>query len=401
MDALFEDPVAVRLLEGLVVLGRLVLFDRRGIGLSDPPADLVGPVTAQWCEDLEAVVGAAELVRPVLVAGRSSAAMAILYADRHPDDVASIVLHEPSSPRLDRDLIRGQFAGEYDSVTMFCPSRADEPGFRDWFKRAGQVGASPRMAERAYAGMNDDESREIEDAAARVQVPTLVVRRPAHRLSPSPEADPIMALMPGAQRVDIPGEDLMVFGGEVDALLAEITRFVTGETQIPTPERTLAAVLYSDLVASTGRATALGDTRWKRLLDRHDQIADSCVARRGGTIIKTMGDGILATFPSAHSAVCAAQELRTRLVAEGLSVRVGIHVGDIDRRGDDISGVGAAIGARILNLARPNEILASSTAVQAATGERHNFELRSEHELKGVTGTWQLFTLTEPADDRP
>jgi len=206
-----------------------------------------------------------------------------------------------------------------------------------------------------------------------------------------------MALVPSAERVEVPGEDILLFGGEVDALLAEVTRFVTGERRIPEPERMLAVVLFSDLVASTDHATSLGDERWKRLLDRHDEIARSCVARRGGTVIKTTGDGILATLPSTHNALRAAQELRLALAEEGLSVRVGIHVGDIDRRGNDISGLGVVIAARILDLAGPGEILASSTAVQAATGAPHTFHPRGEHNLKGVTGSWRLFALTTHA----
>jgi class 3 adenylate cyclase len=397
MEALFDDPVALRLLGGLAELGRLVVFDRRGIGLSDPPTDRDAAVTTLWREDLEAVVAAAELVRPVLVCGPGSAPMAILYADRHPENVTSIVMHEPFALRFDFELVRAQIAGEIDSVALWVPSRADEPGFREWFLRAGQVGASPRMAERAYPVMHDAAIREIEEAASRVLVPMLVVRRPAHSLSPPRASDPIMALVPSAERVEVPGEDILLFGGEVDALLTEITRFVTGERRAPEPERMLAVVLFSDLVASTDHATSLGDERWKRLLDRHDEIARSCVARRGGAVIKTTGDGILATLPSTHNALRAAQELRLALDEEGLSVRVGIHVGDIDRRGNDISGLGVVIAARILNLAAPGEILASSTAVQAATGVPHTFDPRGEHNLKGVTGSWQLFALTTHA----
>src|SRR5262249_44038629 len=162
-----------------------------------------------------------------------------------------------------------QLQGEADSVALWCPSRADEPGFRDWFNRAGQFGASPRLAERAYPLLSDDDVREIEEAASRIRVPVLVLRRPAHPLCPPRTSDPITALVPGAVRVELPGEDLSTFGGEVDALLAEVFRFVTGEHRMSAPERILAAVLYSDLVASTDRAAALGDARWKRVLDRH------------------------------------------------------------------------------------------------------------------------------------
>jgi len=176
-------------------------------------------------------------------------------------------------------------------------------------------------------------------------------------------------------------------------LLAEVARFITGEHRGPAPERVLAAVLCSDLVASTDRATALGDTRWRRVLDRHDAIARGCVGRRGGSVIKTTGDGILAVLPSATSAFGAARELRSALRDEDLEVRVGIHVGDVERRGDDIAGVGVVTAARIQSVAQAGEILASSTAVEAANGSAFEFESRGEHVLKGVAGTWHLSVL--------
>jgi class 3 adenylate cyclase len=179
-----------------------------------------------------------------------------------------------------------------------------------------------------------------------------------------------------------------------DALLAEISRFVTGEYRLPAPECALAAVLFSDVVASTEQASLLGGERWKRLLDRHDELARSCVGRRGGTVIKTTGDGVLATLPSAISAIRAAQELRAALGNEGLGVRIGLHVGDVDRRGDDISGLAVNIAARIMHLAAPGEILVSRTATDLVVGSTIAFVDRGEHELKGVSGTWQLFGVS-------
>jgi class 3 adenylate cyclase len=393
MEALFEDPIALRLVDGLADLGRLVVFDRSGIGLSDPPIDSEVVTFARWCDDMEAVVAAAQVVRPVLVGGQLSATVQLIYSDRHPDDVTAMVFFNPSPIRFDRSIVHAQLQGEADSAALWCPSRADEPGFREWLNRAGQYGASPRLAERAYPPLSDDDVREIEQAASRVRVPTLVLRTPGHPLCPPRASDSIMALVPGAVRVDLPGEDVSVFGGEVDALLAEVFRFVTGDHPLLAPERVLAAVLYSDLVASTDRATALGDARWKRVLDRHDEIARGCVGRRGGTIIKTTGDGILATLPSATSALRAAQELRDALREQELEVRVGIHVGDIDRRGEDVSGVGVVIAARILNLASSGEILASSAVASATTGEAIQFEPRGEHHLKGVPGSWPIFAV--------
>jgi class 3 adenylate cyclase len=395
MDAYFDDPVASRLVEGLADLGRLVMFDRRGVGISDPPAD-GGPATVErWCEDLDAVIAAAGARRPVLVSNMLAAAVTIVFSALHPDDLTALVLVDPSDlHRLaDQGVVQAQIAGEFDSVAMWGPSRADEPGFRAWFERAGQRGASPRMAERVYVLANDATLRMVEDAAASLRVPTLVLRRPAHWSCPVRSEDPIMARLPDAIRVDLPGEDVFIFGGEVDAVLAEVHRFVVGEHRLPAPERVLAAVLYSDLVASTARATALGDAHWKRLLDIHDDVARSCIARRGGIVIKTLGDGFLATLPSATSSLLAAQELRAALLEHQLETRIGIHIGDVQLRGDDISGAGAVIAARIVDLAESGEILASNIAVGAATGSPLQFESRGEYELKGIPGTWQLFAV--------
>ena len=396
MEALFEDPVALRLLEGLAGLGRLVVFDRRGIGLSDPPADWDSSVSARWGDDLAAVVAAAPVTRPVVVSSVTSWTAAVVYGDRHPDELGAMVALEPSSPvRFPRDIVRRQIAGETDSIALFCPSRADEPGFREWFTTAGRVGASPTSAANSYPAWTDDEICEIESATTRIAVPTLVLRRPANRFSPVPSIDPVVALIPEAVRVDLPGEDLLIFGGELDALLAEVTRFITGEYRLPPPDCALAAVLFSDVVASTERASALGGERWKRLLDRHDQVARTCVGRRGGTVIKTTGDGVVATLPSTISALHVARELRAALGDEGLEVRVGLHVGDVDRRGDDISGLAVNVAARIVNIAAPGEILVSSTVRIAAAATPIQFKSRGQHSLKGVAGDWELFAVTD------
>jgi class 3 adenylate cyclase/pimeloyl-ACP methyl ester carboxylesterase len=395
MDAMFEDPVALRFVEGLADLGRLVLFDRSGIGLSDPPRESDTSTLARWAEDLEAVVHATEVVDPVLVCVRLGAGAAFVYCVRHPDTVSALVLFEPPSWRgNDWDILRRQIEGEVDSVALWCPSRAEDPGFREWFTRAGQRGASPGRAAGAYPDMSEGAGAVIEDAATRVRTPTVVLRRPAHSLSPSRVGDEILELMPGAVRVDLPGEDLFPFGGEVDALIAEIARFVTGDYRAPVPERELAAVLFTDIVSSTARASALGDARWKRLLDRHDEVSRSCIGRRGGAVIKSTGDGVLATFPSATSALHAAQDLRAALREEELDVRASIHVGDIDRRGDDISGINVVISARMLGVAGSGDILMSSTAL-AATGDLVPSELRGNYEFKGVQGTWSVYSITD------
>ena len=393
MEAFFEDTVCLRVLEGLADLGRLIMFDRRGIGLSDAPASWDGPGSARWSDDVEAVVRAAEGHRPVLVGALGSLAPIVVFCDRHPADVAAAAVLEPTLWRYSRAFIDEQISGAVDSLTWLTPSRADEPGFREWFVRAGQTGASPSAAARSYLVSDDDENRALEEAAARMSVPFLVLRRPAHPFSPRPDQDAAAALVRGAERVEIPGRDLAMFGNEADAMLAEISRFVTGEHRIPEADRVLAAVLFSDVVGSTEQASAMGDTRWARLLDRHDALARSCVGRRGGRVVKFEGDAVMAVFPSAGEAVRCGLDLVAAVAAVGLQIRVGIHAGDVDRRGDDLSGMAVNIAARVSATAAAGEVLVSETVPRLVTGASLAFVDRGEHTLKGVPDRWRLYAV--------
>jgi class 3 adenylate cyclase len=395
MEALFEDRIGVRLLDGLASLGRLLLFDRQGIGLSDAPADWEDSPFQRWSNDIETVVAAVGFERAVLVGNLLTASAIALFCARRPERVRAVALLEPTRPSragAPDEWVRQTVSGEFDSVAQLAPSRADEPGFREWFDRAGRSGASPGTAARVYAAPTADDLVAVDDALAAMQSPVLVMRRNSPFRSEYRHV--LIQDFPGATYVDIPGTDAHLVGNEVDALLAEITRFVTGEARTPAPERVLAAVLFSDLVASTEHAHAVGDARWKQLLDRHDEVSRACVDRRGGTVVNTTGDGVVATLPSAIGAIRAAHDLRTALEAEGLAVRVGIHVGDIDRRGANISGLGVVTAARVMAFASAGEILVSGTVALAATGEALAFESRGEHALKGLPGTWELYAVS-------
>jgi class 3 adenylate cyclase len=396
MDAYFDDAVTERLLDGLTQLGRVVVFDRRGIGLSDPPSDWDGDGLTVWREDIEAVVDAAQVSKPVIVTSGFGGAVAFLYHERHVGDVGALVVLEPAPWRFFApELSQAQVQGDFDTVTVFCPSRADEPGFREWFEQAGARGASPLMAARAYPIADQEQIDEIERAAAQVDIPTLVLRRPAHEFSTPAADDRLVQLVPGAVRVDLPGEDLLLFGGEIDALLAEVSLFLTGELPALAPERSLAAILFSDLVSSTEHAAAVGDAHWRRLLDRHDAIVRSCVAHRSGRVVKVDGDGVLAVFDSATGAIHAARELQRALAREGLGARAGVHVGDVDARGDDVSGLAVNVTARIMALAGAGELLVSPAVPPVVAGSGFSFDDRGEHELKGVPGTWHLSALQD------
>jgi class 3 adenylate cyclase len=393
MESLLEDPVSIRLLGTLAGLGRVVLFDRRGIGLSDPPSDWDEHPLESTVDDLRAVAEAVGLKKLEIIANRLASAVAIVYADKYSEDVSKIVLFEPMSVELSIPMSQLQLSGEIDAATYWCPNRSKEPGFREWLNRAGQIGASPRMAERAYRQPDPAEIERFQGSVGRLTVPVLILRRPEHPMSTPVSEDTILAAIPTATRVDLPGSDVLIFGSDLDPLLSEVARFISGEELTFEPERKTVALLYSDLVESTHHASAMGDQNWRRQVERHDELIRSRVARRGGAVVKFTGDGALATLPSAEAALRVATELRAALNSDGLEVRVGVHVGDIEQLGDDISGIGVVVVSRVLNAARSGEILVTSTAVESALGSAHSFTPREKAQLKGVEGEWQLFSL--------
>ncbi len=399
MDSLEHDRVGARLLEGLATIGRLILFDRRGIGLSDPITDWSVPLVEQWAEDLFAVVDAVCERAPVVVCLGDYWGPARLFAAQHPHSLEALVLYEPTGPvaAVDladsaRDLRDSQHETNppSDWIARVCASRADDRAFRDWFDAAGRTGASPTVAARIYERPPDDVVELLTSSQRLIEAPTLVLRRP-HNLMGSPlPPDPVATEIRLGQRVDMPGTDYHWLGEDVDSLLTEISRFVVGEARLPRPQRELCAVLFTDLVGSTQHAAAAGDGRWNAILDRHDAAIEQEISRNGGRVVKSTGDGVLATLPSADRALRAAETIHARLAGDALRARIGIHVGDVERRGHDVAGVGVHIAARVMALAGPGEILVTASVPIAATGSAHEFELVGERELKGVPGTWTL-----------
>ncbi len=397
--AVFEDdPGFARLLEGLRSLGRVVVFDRRGIGLSDPIVDWERPTLEQWADDLAAVVEASGAREPAVFAW-DSYGVATRFAARHPDRLRFLVLHEPLAlPDDEWDLwITERLASEDPGgrkgslLEQIAPSRASDASFLDWYTRAGQAGASPTTAARIWASVFS--SRVGDQLLGHVETPTLLLHRPDSAFIPAEAAREAASWISRARVVELDGVDHWPFVGDVDAVIAEIADFVVGERRLPAPQRLLSAVLFTDLVASTERAASLGDERWKSVLDRHDTVVRAAVGGCGGTVVKTTGDGVLAMLPSAGAAVRAAQRIRDALAADGLGVRIGIHVGDIDRRGDDVSGLGVVVAARAMAIADVGQIVVTASIPAAVIGQAALFEPAGTYELKGIPGTWELFQL--------
>ena len=397
---LFEDePGLVRLLDGLRSLGRVIVFDRRGVGLSDPIADWSRPVLDQWTDDLAAVVDASDAQDIVLVTW-DGFGVGSRYTVAHPPRVAALVLFEPTIVADDswaafseRRVQRGQanVRGEVDILDQVAPSRMADRTFRDWYARAGRMGASPSTAPRIWESVMRSHPRD--SLHEELEVPTLVL----HRRDNTFVNDDLLAraaeAIPHATLVELEGRDHFPFVGDVDALVAEIAEFVVGERRLPAPQRLLSAVMFTDLVDSTERAASLGDEDWKFLLDRHDAAVRAVVGRRGGSVVKTTGDGVLALLPSAGVSLRAATEIRRDLAVEGLDVRIGLHVGDIDRRGDDVSGLAVNLASRVMSKGDAGEIVVSVSVVAAVAGQAVAFEALGTHELKGIPGAWELFRL--------
>ena len=402
MEVFEDDPGFARLLAGLRAVGRLVVFDRRGIGLSDPIVDWGRPIIDQWADDLAAVVDAVQLHDAVIFAW-DGFGIATRFAAEHAGRVRSLVLFHPMMTTDDEweewaALRFGQVrenlsGGQHDFLELIAPSRAADASFRDWYTRAGRIGASPATAARIWESVFRSAPRD--QRLHEVTTTTLVMHRVGNRYLPPEFAVCAAERLSDAKVAPLDGADHFPFMGDVDSVIAEIADFVVGERRLPPPERVLAAVMFTDLVASTERAAALGDDRWKAVLDRHDTIVRNAVRRWGGTVVKNTGDGVLAVLPSAGVAIRAAMRVRRELADDGLSVRIGLHVGDVDRRGDDISGLAVHIAARVMASAAAGEIAVTQSVLLSLAGQGSDFEAQGVRSLKGVPGEWTLFKLAE------
>ena len=399
MELFEEEAGFIRMLDGLRSLGRVIVFDRRGLGLSDPITSWDRPVADQWADDLAAVVDASDAHDVALVTW-DGFGIGSRYAATHPERVSCLVLFEPmivpddewaawSELAMQRSI--ANMSGEADILTVVAPSRIADPTFREWYARAGRVGASPSMAPRIWESLLRSDPREA--LLDGVVAATLVLHRRDNAFVPDNLLTHVGQSFPAATLVELEGRDHFPFVGDVDALIAEIAAFITGERRIPPPQRLLSAVMFTDLVGSTERAASLGDENWKSVLDRHDAAVRVIVGRCGGSVIKTTGDGVLALLPSAGDSLRVAAAVRRDLIAEGLDVRIGVHVGDIDRRGDDVSGLAVNIASRVMSTAGPGEIVVTASVVAAVAGQAVSFESLGAHDLKGVPGTWELFRV--------
>ena len=411
IDVMTEAAELCDIFSGLAALGRLVLWDRRGAGLSDPVPGLASTCLQEWCEDLHNVLIAVG-AREVCLFGLDSAApYTLLFAATYPDRVRSIALVEPTVP------FAGDFGGEADAdamaamvdrhwgeaavLAMLSPALVTDPATRQWwarFERSSMSRATAREAWRDFLRLD------VRPAVPLVQAPVLIVRRRQPMLAGRPSdvgGAWLTATLPNSHTVLIDHPDVHWWWDRQlrGFTLDEVAAHFTGQRGVSDHTRALATVLFSDLVASTERAVDLGDRAWRRLLDAHDAVVSQQIEAHGGSLVKSTGDGVVATFDMPARAVRCAAALRRHLRDIDLDIRVGIHTGEIELRHPDIGGLGVHLASRIQTLAAPGEILVSRTVRDLVVGSGLRFVDRGDHQLKGVPEPWRLLSLADDSDD--
>jgi DNA-binding SARP family transcriptional activator/class 3 adenylate cyclase len=407
IDSMDEEPSLARFNDRLASFSRLIRFDVRGVGMSDTFAPSSPPTLEQWIQDAVAVMDAAGSERAAVFGPRDASLQAILLATTYPDRVSSLIIVNGTArlaraddypigvPQrvLDRflELNMETDAVErgFDLLAVAAPSVADDDAFRAWWNRAGNRGASPARARAMQAVYQQADLRPV---LPLVGVPTLILHRRDNDMFRAPHGQYLAANIPDAKYVELPGADDLYWVGDADTMLDEIEEFLTGVRPGPRTDRVLATVLFTDIVGSTQRVVEMGERRWRDLLDRHDQAVRRQLERFRGQEIKMTGDGVLATFDGPARAVrcgCAIRDAASQL---GVEIRAGVHTGEVEVRGDDISGMAVHIAARIESLAEPSEVLVSRTVVDLIVGSGIETIDRGEQVLNGVPGTWRLFT---------
>ena len=391
--SLWTEPVCARHFERLASIGRVVAFDQRGLGYSDPVAVTALPTLEERVADIVAVVDSADCARPTLVAFLDGAPPALTMAATRPDRIAGLVLVNGyawgrPSPEMQAELL-AYFDGYGSGTFASLWGAPDDPAQRRIYARIEQAMSTPGLAR---ALMQQAWDTDLYDVLPAVNVPTLVIAG-RDALIPVELAREMAARIPLATLVEVDHASLTLWFGNADAVIAEIEEFLTGSRRELPPDRALATVLFTDIVGSTQHASRVGDVDWRRLHDDHDGMVRRQLERFDGHEVKTLGDGFLATFTGPTAAIRAALAIRDGARQLGLRVRCGLHTGEVELRGDDVAGLAVHIAARVGALAQPGEVLVSATVPMLVAGSGVEFGDRGDHALKGVPGTWKLFAV--------
>lgn len=405
LDARWEIPGFAHMLDRLGAFSRVISFDKYGIGLSDPHPPGFPPPIEEWMDDVRAVMDAVGIEHAALMGAADGGMMAAMFAATYPQRVSSLVLANSSarlSPAPDypfgipidtqRALIEmtEQAWGGPNLMLATNPSLADDPAGQQAWARYLRLAASPATAGDVMRTLLEIDVRPV---LASIQAPTLVLHRRDNVLVSGESGRYLAEHIDGARFVELPGADYGLGLGDVDELIDEVEEFLTGVRGASDPDRRLATVLFTDVVDSTKHAAALGDGRWGELLAMHNEVSGRQLSRFQGRLVKTTGDGLVATFDGPARAVRAALAIRDALRGLGIEIRAGLHTGEIEIVGDDIGGIGVNIASRVMSLAPVGVVMVSSTVKDLTAGSGFTFAEAGAHQLKGIPDPWQLYTI--------
>ncbi len=404
----WDVPAIAGRLERLTGMARVISFDKRGIGLSDPspPAEMATPEL--WVRDLVAVVDAVGAERPVIVGAHEGGPIGLLYAASLPDRIEALVLvntgarlvsdgeqfpwgFPPGSWRPDLSGIVELWetgAGGEDHIA----ATAHDPWWREWYARSRRRQATPSAGLALMTMIGQLDVRRI---VGSVRAPTLVLHRRDNRWWPLDGARWLADALPAGRLVELDGADNYWWSGDADRVVDEIERFLHGDRISQPSHRELVTIMFTDLVDSTATASALGDAAWRRVLDAHDRSTRELVERHGGTVVKNLGDGFLLWFDGPAAAIRAAVAFQELVGRSDLGARVAIHTGEAERRGDDLSGIAVHLAARAVAEARPGEVLATGVVRGLVAGSGIRFAERGRHRFKGIPDAWDLYAVID------
>lgn len=404
IEAQWEYPALARFLERLASFSRLICFDRRGHGLSDP-VDFDNITLEQWMDDVRVVMDAAGSERAALLGAGEGGPMTILFSATYPERTSALVLAGTSASMAQRpDYPWGMPPSVQDKVTagvqqaywdraaaaqfvgVLTSDPQDQTQLERLFRHATSPGKMRRLMETSFAV-------DVRNILPAVRVPTLVVHRTDDPFRRVETGQHLGQNIPGAKYVELPGIETHPWGGDQDAILDEIEEFLTGIRPVPESDRVLATMLFTDVVSSTQRLAESGDRQWRDLFDEHKRVVRRELERHRGREVNTAGDGFLATFDGPARAVRCGRAIVERMHEIGLDVRAGVHTGEIELTSDDVTGIAVHIASRIQDLAGAGEVFVSRTVVDLVAGSGLAFDDRGEHVLKGVPGSFQLYSI--------
>ena len=404
-DLLWDDPGFIRLSKRLGTFSRTIWFELRGWGASEGNATdgLVGEI---FDTDLCAVLDAMALERVVLFGWGYTSGKALHFSVTHPERVDALILFNSYAhyvreddypfglPPLDVDAFMARFQEGWstgETFDLLIPGRVADDRFRAWWNRSARLQLhSDQVTQIVRATMEMD----LRPLLSSIAIPTLVLHRAENKYIEVGAGQYVAQHIPGAKFVALPGGDHHHFVGDTDGLADEIEDFLTGARSGSEADTVTATILFTDIVASTEEQVRLGPREWSRLTDQHEAMVRDVLAGHRGYEVKTTGDGFLMRFDGARRAIRCATEIMARAQGLGLRLRAGLHSGDVEVRGNDIGGLPVSIAKRVCDLAVPGEVLASDTVRMSTVGSGIQFEYRGEHELRGLPGSWRLFSVT-------